>query len=91
MRIASGSTKRPSKKEMKHKRGISVLSLLLDIRDEIFFSSDTHKGWKYYQGIIHNKYHGGNIKTDRHVICLIPEDVEKKIHSPSLPPQCQGR
>ena len=28
----------------------------------------THKGWKYYQGVIHNSYNGGHIVTDHHVI-----------------------
>ena len=42
------------------------------------FSSDgAHKGWKYYQLEIHSTYHGGNIETDHHFICLIPEDVPK--------------
>ena len=35
----------------------------------------SHKGLKYYQGVINKTYHGGNIGIDHHVICLIPEDA----------------
>ena len=37
------------------------------------------RGWKYYQGFIHNTYHGGNIETYRHVIFLMPEDISNHI------------
>ena len=50
-----------------------------------FFSSGiTHKEWKDYQGIVHNTYHGENIETDHHVICLMPEDSEKHFVLPNF-------
>ena len=42
-----------------------------------FSSGSTHKEWKYYQGVIHNTYHGGNIETYHVVICSMLEDVTK--------------
>ena len=52
-------------------------------------SGDTHKECKHYLEVIHNTYHGGHIETDRHVIFLMPENVEKLI-SLIFPPQYQG-
>ena len=50
---------------------------------KLFSIGRSHKGWKEYQGIINNTYHGGNIETDHHVIYLIPEDVEKHFALPN--------
>ena len=35
-------------------------------------SSNIHRGWKYYQGVIHNTYHGRHIKTDHRIILSMP-------------------
>ena len=42
-----------------------------------FSSGSAPKEWKDDQEIIHNTYHGGNIETDHHFICSIPEGVAK--------------
>ena len=75
---ASGRPKGTYKKYIQSKRGISFLSLTLAIWAEIIYNGGSYKGWKYYQGIIHNAYHGDNIETDHQVILLMQEDVEKK-------------
>ena len=31
-------------------------------------SGGAHKGWKYYLGVIHNTYHGGNIEISHRFI-----------------------
>ena len=49
-----------------------------------FSSGSTHKDWKYYQEIIHNTYHGGNIETDHLVICLMLEDTTKHFIFPNF-------
>ena len=43
-----------------------------------FYSGGTHKGCKYYLGVIHNNFHGGNIEIDHHVICSTPEDMSNQ-------------
>ena len=40
-----------------------------------FALSGTHKGRNYFQGVIHNTYHGGHIETDHYVIFSITWDV----------------
>ena len=69
---------------MQAKRGICVLSITLAKRNERISSRITHKEWKYYQGIIHNTYHGGNIETYHHVLCSIPEDMENHFVLPNF-------
>ena len=49
-----------------------------------FSSGSAHKGWKDYQGVIHNTYYGGHIETGHHVICSMPEDVENHSVFPNL-------
>ena len=45
---------------------------------KVFYESrNIQIGWKYYQGVIHNTYHGGNIETYHVVICSMLEDVTK--------------
>ena len=46
-------------------------------------SSNIHRGWKDYQGVIHNTYHGGHIETDHHIICSMIEDMEKRFEFPN--------
>ena len=48
---------------------------------QLFSSGGAHKGCKYYQGLIHNTYLGGNIETAHHVMCLMPEDVANNVWS----------
>ena len=38
-------------------------------------SSNIKKGWKGYQGVVNNTYHGRNIETDNHIILSIQGDV----------------
>ena len=47
-------------------------------------SSNIQRGWKDYQGVIHNTYFGGHIETDHYFMCLIPEDVENKFALPNV-------
>ena len=47
-------------------------------------SSNIHRVWKDYQGVISNTYHGGNIETDHNIIGLIPEDAEKHFAFPNF-------
>ena len=35
---------------------------------EFSVSINIQKGWKDYQGVVHNIYHGENIETDHHVV-----------------------
>ena len=35
------------------------------------------RGWKYYQVVRQNTYHGGHIETDHQVTCSIPEYFSK--------------
>ena len=51
---------------------------------EVPVISSIQIGWKDYQGVIHNTYHCGNIEIDHHVICSMPEDVEKHFATPNL-------
>ena len=60
---------------------ISVMSLPWPDGLKAFSSGGAHKGWRYYLGVIHNTYHGGNIEADHHTICSIPEKVAK-LHIP---------
>ena len=46
-------------------------------------SINIHRGWKDYQGSIHNTYHGGHIETYHRVRFSIAEDVEKHFLFPS--------
>ena len=46
-----------------------------DIMKELSGSTKIHIGWKYYQGFIHNTYHGDHIETDHHAILLMTKDV----------------
>ena len=69
---ASGIPKGKSKKEIQPK-GELVFCMYLWIDGLKYFSSGgAYKGCNDNQGVIHNTYHGGNIETDHHVICLIP-------------------
>ena len=43
----------------------------------------SHKGWKDYQGLINDTYHGRHVETDHHFICSIPEDVAKLFALPN--------
>ena len=36
-------------------------------------SYNIQRDWNYCQGLIHNTYHGENIKTDHHAICSMSE------------------
>ena len=55
-----------------------------DVLKEFSGRSNLQRGWKDYQGVIHKTYHGGNIESDPHVICLIPEDVVKHFLFPNF-------
>ena len=48
-----------------------------------FSSGISHKGWKDYQGLINDTYHGRHVETDHHFICSIPEDVAKLFALPN--------
>ena len=52
--------------------------------DRISGSINIKRGWKDYQGVIHNNYHGGKVETDHHVILLIPEDMAKHFSVPNF-------
>ena len=47
-------------------------------------SSNIQRVWKDYQGLIHNTYNGGNIETDHHVICSMPEDMTNHFSFPNF-------
>ena len=83
MVTASGRTKGTSEKEMQTKISISIPSLTLSKWSGKKYCGRAHEGWKDYQGLIHNTYHGGHIETDHIFICSIPEDVEKRFELPS--------
>ena len=53
-------------------------------------SSNIQRGWKDHQGLIHNTYHGGNIETGHHVICVIQEDVAKQFAFPNFTTPIEG-
>ena len=75
MGIASGRSKGPSKKRFNLRWELVFCNFpwLEGLKE--FSSSGSQKGWKDYQGVIHNNYYGGNIENDHHVICLITEHV----------------
>ena len=80
----SGRTKRSPKNRCNLKGALIFCPYIWPNGLKYFFSGSAHKQWKDYQGIIHNTYNGGNIETDQHVICLIPEDVENLFAFPNL-------
>ena len=43
-----------------------------------------------HQVVIHNTYHGGQIETDHHVICSMPEYVEKHFAFPNFTTSMSG-
>ena len=47
-------------------------------------SSNIQIGWKYYQGFIHNIYHGINIETDHQFTHSMPEYVAKHFVFPKF-------
>ena len=51
---------------------------------EFSVSRNIQRGCKDYQGLIHHTYHGGNIQTDHHVICLMPENAENHFALPNF-------
>ena len=53
-------------------------------RNNFYGSSNIQRGWKDYQGIINNTYHGGHLETDHNVIWLMPEDVTKNYVFPNF-------
>ena len=55
-----------------------------------FSGGSVHKGWKDYQGVIHNTYHGRHIETDHNVICSITEDVENHFSLPNFTTPVRG-
>ena len=57
---------------------------------EYFSRIGTHKGWKDYQGVIHNTYQSGHIEADQHVILYISEDVSKHFDFPKFTPPGPG-
>ena len=69
---------------MQPKRGISVMSLPVSKRTKNISSGIAHKGWHYYQGVIHDTYNVGHIEIDHHVIFLMPEDVSKHFLFPNF-------
>ena len=73
----SGRTKRSPKNRCNLKGALIFCPYIWPNGLKYFFSGSAHKEWKDYQGIIHNTYYGGNIETDHHIICSIPEDVAK--------------
>ena len=50
------------------KGALLICPYLWPDRLKAFSIGDTHKGWKYYQGVIHNYYHGSSIGTDDYII-----------------------
>ena len=52
--------------------------------NEFSGSSNIKIGWKGYQGVINNTYHGVNIETDHHVIRSMLEDLAKHFVFPNF-------
>ena len=52
--------------------------------EKLSVSINIQRGWKDYQGVIHNTYHGGNIGTENHVVFSIPEDVARQFLFPNF-------
>ena len=51
---------------------------------EFSVSSNIQRGCKYYQGVIHNTYHGGNIENDHQVKCSISKGSAKHFVFPKF-------
>ena len=68
MGIASGRLKRCYEKRCNLKEALVFCTYRWTNRLKEFSSGSNYKEWKYYQVIIHNTYHGGNIETDHHVV-----------------------
>ena len=63
------SLRDPFKKRFNLKRLLVFCPYCWPDRVEEFSEiSSIQRCWKYYQRVIHNTYHGGNIETDHHVI-----------------------
>ena len=56
-----------------------------------FFSCGSHKGWKYYLGVIYNTYHGGNIEMITLSYARCQKTWQSTLRSLISPPQCQVR
>ena len=59
---------KPSKKRYNPKGELMFCTYRCSYGLKQFSSGSENKGWEYYQGAVHNIYHGGNIETDHRVI-----------------------
>ena len=65
--------------DLQPQRGINILTYYCQNELKYLSRLRTHKGWKYYQGVVHNTYHSGNIETYHHVMFLMTEEIENQI------------